>query len=138
MEVYSTHCCAIEEIHRLSDHPKSEDALRKILATMIGCYPPNSTLEVYYRSIPAFLWFSGVIECKEGRLPVIGGTNFTYGPNFAEFLRKNKLGTVTSGPSQWNRVNHPNHKVKMWVWQPDPKRVVAWWKENGKKQSLGY
>lgn len=53
-----------------------------------------------------------------------------YGPDFAEFIRKNKLGRlIETWDGLWNK-NHPNHKVKIWLWSPSFKNLSAWWEKN--------
>ena len=55
-----------------------------------------------------------------------------YGKPFADFLTKNKLGTVVHVGHQKNPNSGNN--VDMWVWTPNEKAVMAWAKKNYKPE----
>jgi hypothetical protein len=59
--------------------------------------------------------------------------NAYYGPRFAAYICKHRLGTVIVGGTAPNRINHPTHVIRLWVWTPNPDRIKAWWKKHKKE-----
>lgn len=122
-----TACCAVDEIFQLSHHTTAKDAMKAFCkrvyeehaGTMLG--RPKITQALYL--------FTGVIRHTDGSKPE---TNFTYGPEFAQFIKDNGLGKVRASFSAANRLNHPTHVVKAWLWRSNEKAVKTWWKKNKK------
>ena len=60
----------------------------------------------------------------------LGEYSGNYGPYFAAYIKKNKLGHVAATPATQNEAFHPEHKNQAWLWTPDVKALEAWWKEH--------
>lgn len=133
MELTQTQCCAIEEISELSTHATPEDAMADLCEAMeYGAADSYNDREYRNREsndddliIPGLLTFTGVVGYTDGDTD-----DTTYGPKFAAYIRKHKLGRVVEGPVSTNRMNHPTHKVRLWIWKPSVKGLTKWWKAN--------
>lgn len=130
MNIESTSCCAVEDINDLSSHNTPELAMREFCLGLEVEKDYN-----YYRSKkvlsqPAgFYIFTGVVRHSKG-----SGTprqNGKYAPNFAAYILKHKLGSVVETTAHPNRVNHPDHWIKVYVWHPNETNLRKWWKKNG-------
>lgn len=137
----NTGCCAVQEIEGLSwkRGQKPEEALREIFKAQVRYGNEYS--------ISSFYTFTGVVgykylddgpyldrqeyrECTED-------LDVEYGARLAAFIVKNKLGSVVTTKPEWNRVNHPDHKVQVWVWRPDAIRLLAWLRKPVKSKKSG-
>lgn len=126
MDFKNTQCCGIQEITGLSHHPSAEDAMDGFCACHFG-----SARKVSYHGISArvetlysFYLFTAAIY-PPGR----AHTSYTrpYGPEFAAFIKANKLGDITPTKARVNLAFHPDHSVQAWLWCPAPKLLKAWW-----------
>ena len=111
MLIEETTCCAVKEIDGLSEYTNAKDAMLDACEEL-GIYN-------YPKYTPGFVIFTGVVNRGQ-----------RYGQNFKAFILRNKLGSVAESPAAPNRINHPSHLVKVWVWQPDPTRLQHWYKQN--------
>lgn len=118
MYIRSTQCCALDEIFGLSDHKSAEDAMSNFCSIIVRMDNKVYTTGLYL--------FTGVIKHTDGSEAM---TNFTYGPNFAAFIRDNKLGKVRGSWSAPNIINHPTHVVRAWIWCPDRDALTKWYKK---------
>ena len=134
MNLANTGCCAVTEITDLSDHKLAPDAMKAFCEEVVGNWERNAwPIRVVAKDEPlhlgGFYIFTGVVEQKErtgkGRRP-------TYGQNFAAFIRRHRLGHLTESVAVSNRLHHPNHLVKVWVWSPAPRNLNRWWKDHRK------
>lgn len=116
-----TACCAIDEITGLEHDKTPEKALKGLFARYLryGQYPE--------KNIDAFYIFSGVVKYEDPKEDW-DKTGIKYAQNLAELIKREKLGRIATLPAEWNRVNHPDHKVKVYLWRPDPIRLIAWMK----------
>lgn len=48
------------------------------------------------------------------------------GLNLAKYIVDQGLGTVLESPAKINSVNHPEHKVKVWIWSVNKAALRAW------------
>lgn len=51
-----------------------------------------------------------------------------YGTEFTEFILENKLGTIATLGQKYNAKHHSNTTAQLWMWSPDQKAMVEWWK----------
>lgn len=122
MQIYATQCCAVRELADLSAHETAHEAMEEFCRQLW-----RYNLDTLTAKPSGFYTFTGVIRHTDGTAAM---TNFTYGPNFAAFIRKNKLGKVSVSHAATNCVNHPTHVVRIWAWCPDEKALRAWYKKN--------
>jgi hypothetical protein len=138
MEIHETACCALMEMAHISDHEgDAEEVMKEMceqldpeLGSPIDSYndgPPKGITLV----IPGHMIFTAVVGYTTNDDEEGYGVKPSYGPNLAKFIKKNKLGAVVESPIQVNRVNHPTHKVRVYVWTPNAKNLQKWW--NGVK-----
>lgn len=137
MKIEDTRCCAVKEIANLSDHASPEDAMESFCRNEVDGYNGESTSPSDLQTPSAFYTFTGVIGHRGGR----GGgvnpyyqANFTYGPRFADYIRRHKLGAVTSSVARVNRLNHPTHLIRVWMWAPSERNLKRWWSRKRKKE----
>ena len=125
MNLTNTQCCAAMEMYGMG---KLEDPKQHLLSVCKQMWPVNKwssgdcTQKIYSHYI-----FHGVVKYEgypDNRYSDKAGTLL------AKFIRKNKLGTVVGSKPEWNRVNHPDHQVRVWVWTPDDAKLKAWYKQN--------
>jgi hypothetical protein len=114
MYIEDTQCCAMREIAELSQHRTAEDAMMGFCKAHIGYYPSLFS---------AFYIFTGVVKQP-------GPYQSKYGPEFASYIKRNKLGIVTESVTRSNRVNHPDHLVKVWTWATSQRGLEAWCKKH--------
>lgn len=156
VEIMNTGCCGINEIHNIDDAKTKPE--RVIWETCEAIWargdddgwndPPEdgyyrngvwietepSVYGDYWRNKPKSMYiFSGVISYKDKNEREEGYPTGV-GENLAAYIKANKLGTVVKGPSRYNRTNHKDHKISVWVWAPSEKRLRAWWKANYEKK----
>lgn len=127
-------CCCINEIFGLQYHKNDAKAAMlefcqaKDQKKVYGYGEDGAIMSLYGHYI-----FSAVV--KDDHNDGKGDNNtapygFTYGDTFAKFIRDEGLGTVAESEPARNRVNHPNHHVKVYVWQPDLEGLQKWYKAN--------
>ncbi len=136
MLLRATNCCALTEIADLSHHPDPKTAMKAFCLQYAqeARYDYNTNRYIYNQvgklnegTVSGLYLFTGVVKHTDGTKPYANGK---YGPAFASFIRKNKLGKVAVSTGSPNRVNHPTHVVKAWVWVPDVKTLSSWYAEN--------
>lgn len=141
MHINDTGCCAMKEICGLEDGGTSEELLNDVCASIAGegdCSYYSSTDrnadKLHIGDVHGFYVFTGVVAADgyyhAGRRP-------TYGQDFAAYITRNGLGTVTSSVAARNRVNHPDHKVRVWVWAPNAKKLAQWYNRRLKAAEKG-
>lgn len=124
-----TACCAINEIEGLSDHDDAHDAMMAFCDELSGngSYEKNDYLDLDGDLIiPGMVTFTAVVGYTDGTKE-----KPSYGPNFAAYIKKHKLGRVSMSPLTINRINHPTHKIRLWAWAPSVKSLLKWWKKYG-------
>jgi hypothetical protein len=123
MHINDTGCCAMKEICGLEDTPTTEQRLDDVCSMIASDYCHGDD-KLHASSVSGFYVFTGVVASDYayhmGKKP-------TYGQEFAAYITRNGLGTVTASVAARNRVNHPDHKVKVWVWAPNAKKLAAWY-----------
>lgn len=89
----------------------------------------NAQTKMWHRRLmlSAFYVFTAMVENTRS------GRETDYGQSLAAYIRKNKLGKVMMTPARVNRVNHPTHMVRGWIWMPEVDMMSAWWEANGDK-----
>ena len=127
MFIDDTCCCAMNQIDNLSGHRTAKDAMLDFCERVTDDEDDGWDETPTFSSLAAFYVFSGEVKRTDGTKVPLGGK---YGPNFADFIKRNKLGSVVCTEAHPNRVNHPKHIVKIWVWHPDLKRLMAWRKKH--------
>lgn len=128
-------CCAVEELVNLNVYEgKPEEAMRNFCknhAPSARFHNPKG-----FTGVAAFYVFSGVVEYRNpkewGDISKVDQVH--YGPDMAAYIKKHRLGVIRESPGRLNRVNHPNHLVKVWVWAPSVEGLRRWWNEFGVKK----
>ncbi len=128
MYITNTQCCAVCEIGSLSQHKTPVIAMKTFCTLLANGRRYIGTMKNPY----GFYIFTGVVEHTDNSP---AERNFTYGPDFAAYIIKNKLGSVSESVPMINRANHPNHVVKVWVWAPDPENLAKWHAKHKRKVS---
>lgn len=127
LDLTTLSCCGIKEIHGIGDCSTPEEALKTF---MVQHSPSNKWRS---DSTEACLYiFSGVVRERgtKNNYDQDAGlvTDTTYGPKLAAYIRKHKLGQVTSGPKRVN-LNHKLHTIQAWFWAPNWEALKKWNKE---------
>jgi hypothetical protein len=121
-------CCALDELTDLTDYSQDPPTPEYSMFTLC-----RARSNVYKKGklypFPGTIIFTGVIAYKGT------GVKPTYGQRFARFITRNKLGTVVGGKPAYNRINHPSHLVRTWVWNPDQRALEEWFKEALKRRN---
>jgi hypothetical protein len=133
LEINNMKSCAVQEIHRLENYnhdPKGAmiSFCEQQLYSASGLKwqgfstKPNQIFGAYVFNAP--IYGSSPRDNTKPPQPPYGES---YGDQFADFITNNKLGTVVATPVTWNRVFHPDHGNKVWVWCPDQDALKAWY-----------
>ena len=134
MVIRSTGCCGVQELQYISSHPTPQEVLKDLCDRMRK--PAKTTAEQHYAlsgKPHGHYIFTGVIRHRKGEgAPTQDGK---YGPNLMAYIRQHNLGTVVESAEGPNRVNHPTHIIKVWVWTPAPRMLQAWYEANYGKRS---
>lgn len=143
MELIATACCAVEEIDGLANWDDPKDAMTDLCERMLK--DADGYDERVYRNkqsgpndliVPGFITFTAVVGYTDK------AEKHTYGPKFAAFIKRHNLGTVVESPVRVNRMNHPTHKVKVYVWATSLDGLTKWWVKNdpqkGKREVQSY
>jgi len=132
MRLVNTSCCAMEEISDLRDNAgRPHKTVKQLCEEFWG--PPTKSIwgcrqEIRPESVPAFIIFSGVEHCdKDGDDDIV---DTGYAQELADYINENNLGIVTRSVKRKNRVNHPDHTVRIYIWAPSPKGLIEWYKKN--------
>lgn len=136
MNITSTSCCGVDEIDNLQDYTDPEKAM---LAFCDQVFHYDRWIKESQDNLAGIYIFTGVERLRgttEIAIPYTDknrykiGVRIGYGSAFAKFITVNKLGKVVAGQAAANRINHPNHIVKCWVWTPAVTALKRWYKEN--------
>lgn len=132
---YLSGCCAIQEIMYLSHQKTAKESMVAFCKSLwmrnqydygAGKYTATPAL---YRKVDAHYIFTGVVGYRGKKSDKV-----TYGEKFAAFITENGLGTVAQSGISPNRKNHPNHKVKAWIWTPAPVKLKQWYLKYQKEE----
>lgn len=137
MEVRSeeTACCALAELDGLAyggdAHEQMMDFCEQVMYQEDYDYVTGTYKRMWSQdTIGNHYIFTAVVKyVKESK----GQKSPKYGPQFKAFILKNKLGTVVEGAAKPNRLNHPDHIVKAYIWNPHITNLKAWYKTQLKK-----
>jgi hypothetical protein len=93
----------------------------------------NYYTKANHLQMAAFYVFTGVVACNgdEEDDDYLEEDTLDYGPEFAAYIKEHNLGALIETPGRWNRLNHPTHKVKVWVWAPSETSLTAWYNSHG-------
>lgn len=126
--------CMWKEICYISSHPNARAAMIEFCKQQRELREERDYRMVYglglSKSLPNLYAFSAVVGYKKSSYKESPENKPLYGPNFAKFIEKNKLGRLIETWDGLINRNHPNHKVKIWLWNPDQKALSAWWNKN--------
>lgn len=124
------HCCTMGEIGGFKEGKVTDAAIKKIIREVYGIPNVNDVDMIYYddfdrasSDIPHTVIFADIVghtkHYQDGKPgPVESGA-----AKLAEFIEKNKLGTIYSTRPRQSG-NHPENIIKSWMWQP-PRRLNA-------------
>lgn len=129
MELNDTACCAVMEMSHIADNEGPEEVIREVCENVWGdpYYDPEWDDPPSENKPQAFYTFTGVVGYRKGSDDE--GDDTEYAPKLAAYIRKNDLGIVTESPTRYNRTNHPDHRVKVYVWAPSARGLRKWWVE---------
>lgn len=136
MDIRPTGCCGVLELTYISTHNTPQEVV-KDLCRRLWQRPilKNSYGFPDFQELPAKPYghyiFTGVVRYTNKN-----AGNTAYAPRLAEYIRANRLGTVSESEEAPNRVNHPGHWIKVYVWQPNPLILRAWWEANGGQKKV--
>ena len=128
MQLRSTACCGLIEMYGMGtvDDPKAH-----LLSVCKSWWPapqmPNMAHRWMIATVHGQYMFHGVVKytgSKDGRY------SETAAENLAKYIRRHKLGTVVGSKPAANRVNHPDHILRVFVWNPDVDAMKAWYQKN--------
>lgn len=110
MQIEETQCCGVDELGNLGDHDSAQEAMEALCTRLEDRF----SLE---EDPCAIYLFTGVIEDTYGDEP-------TYGQDFAEFIKENKLGKVV----ETKPVINPNtdNTIVAWLWTVDWIALKKW------------
>lgn len=99
---------------------------------------------IRWKELPAFLLFSEIVEThyesEEEERKYYGGRGgkfpTKYGESLAALIKENNLGEVVESPVRRNRVNHPKHDVRVYIWTPDIDGLQAYASAQGFPSTL--
>jgi hypothetical protein len=132
MIVNSTQCCAVMELSGIASYNEPKQVVTRLCQTFRWNLAETDRWGYKQHSQPyAFYTFTSVERLKGTSDPVKIG----YGKKLAEFIKANRLGEVKVSHGRYNRVNHPTHWVRVYVWSPHPKRLKEWY-EKVKNESV--
>ena len=112
-------CCAFNEIRDLQ-------SVRTAEAAMIAFYQQVRLSPWggdFALNLGAFYIFTAVVTIKGSGKPCR-----PYGQEFANYIIKNKLGSLQKTVIRLNRKNEPGHAVRGWIWAPSKANMHAWYK----------
>lgn len=127
MRIYAVSgCCAVNEIANLASYEEEADEAMRDFCRLLWL----NKAQVSHRHVSPYgiYIFTAHVGFKEDEPGEI--TMPQYGKAFASFILKEKLGQIVESPPAFNHVNHPDHKVVLWTWIPDVRRLRAWAKKN--------
>lgn len=117
-------CCGIAELDGISESNRSpQNTLQSLFEDMwgdCGCWECDEDCggkSNEYEEQCAFIIFSDTERTK-----------FKYGLDLAEFIKKNKLGTVGKTRAKINP--NSNNKIIMWTWSINLKAFAKWGLKN--------
>lgn len=64
-------------------------------------------------------------DCGQAFLLITDTCQSQRGRNFVKYIKSNKLGDVVE--TKWRKNPNSGHRIKVWVWAPNEKRLQAWW-----------
>jgi hypothetical protein len=128
MDIISTKCCGVNEIHGLKEYPNDPEK-----AMLDFCENQLESNNKFHRetasvknAICTHYFFTGAVYDRD--LTADGGVKDEhYGRAFANFIKKNKFGVVMESPCEINKAWHPDHSTVMWMWTPNFNNLRAWY-----------
>lgn len=118
MDIQQLDCCGISELQGIGDHEgNSEEIIRELYDFTDG-----------FDAVKTFYLFSAVLRHANG------GNRLTYGPKFAAYITKHKLGTLVETAAHPNRTGGGN-TIKAWIWHPNLTALRGWAKANIDRES---
>lgn len=129
-------CCAVVEMGDIQYFKTPTSALKALCKASApatsrwGEYNDDTADWIPGLQLSSFYTFSGIEEVKGGNVNR-RGVPVGYASKLAAFIRENRLGTVAASPARTNRLNHPTHVVKVFLWTPAKRNLEAWYKKHG-------
>lgn len=140
MKIQGTSCCAVYDIEELRESDTAQEAMmdfcRHVYGTEHLLEPRYNEVkkvcpeDLRYNSPDAFYMFTAVVGHKNSKHKP------TYGPDFAKLIENEGLGELVVSKARPNRMNHPDHLVKVWIWTPAASKVKAWYVRELKAANL--
>lgn len=144
MYTYGTNCCGVQEIGGLNAYTgRPAEAMKAFCKKVIPAFggatlrygfsantAPEDPIMYSHYTFTAAVYdkdCQGWDTYKQNEKNIEDGVYNPYGHQFAKFIKDNNLGEVTTTGAVFNRLAHPDHKVQIWVWTPNPKALYAWY-----------
>ncbi len=123
LQVLNTESCTVSEIHGIK-YLDTKVAMEQFCDSQLinGNTYRHGEKSIYKAAICSHYLFSAGILAGEGKK--------NYGEKFADFIRKNDLGTLIETEAVTNDAWHPDHAGKVWVWTPNYTKLLAWYTKN--------
>lgn len=130
MEILSSKCCGVNEIHRLSQYASNAEAA--MLAFCENQLENNNKFGKEVSSVKNAIcthyFFTGAVYSTD--LTKSGEVSAShYGKAFANYITQHRLGVVMESPCEVNRAWHPDHSTIVWMWTPNYERLRDWYVE---------
>lgn len=113
MNIVTTECCAAMEMCGMGTVSDPKTHMLSICTQIFPNHCHMGRPDLHQIPYSHYI-FHGVVKYKEGT-PKDPRYSDKAGTNLARFIRANKLGKVVGSYPEWNRVNHANHLVRVWV-----------------------
>jgi hypothetical protein len=136
------HCCGLQEIDDLQSHDSPKEAMEDFCSATLS---KNMYTGRITNNMGNIYIFSGVERVSNAKIKTykngqaepetlgwVDPVKIKYASEFAAFIRRNKLGVVKESPARSNRLNHPNHMLKCYIFCPDGKAISKWFLQNNR------
>lgn len=126
ISAYMCGCCGVSDIKNLGMHKNAQEAMLAFCRQELPSFGSNmQQLNVYYV-------FTAGPEVPRDHP---GGSHHSkawvkYGTEFAAFILDNGLGDIATLGQHLNLKYHAHSTCQVWIWHPNQKAMVAWWKAN--------
>jgi len=122
--------CAGQSITNLSYHKGPEEALLAFCQSQLvfrNGYEWGKTSESprFTLLVPYYSWMAGPEVSGKGHSSSVGW--WAYGTEFAAYIRKHRLGRVSTLGPKINKKYHPDTTCQVWIWSPDQAAVEKWY-----------
>jgi hypothetical protein len=113
-------CCGVAEIHSLGDSDLGKSAMEDFWNCVRDDYADIAVKkEKVLEGISYLFIFNGVVNKGE-----------KYCQKFAEYIKRNKLGSVVCNEETTLNPNHEDHEIRCYIWVVNWKNLIKWAEKN--------